>query len=139
MTTPDVTSRLLGYAGLLPFVACGWASVFAESAGESARLALLGYGAVIASFLGGIHWGVAMIRPGKPLLFVWGIVPSLLGWSAQMMPTRAGLYLLATTLVFVLMVDRRLYPRHGLQDWIALRSQLTAVATASCVFAAWAS
>ena len=40
----------------------------------------------IASFLGAIHWGLAMRGPASPRAqifpFVWGVVPSLLAWLA---------------------------------------------------------
>ena len=43
-----------------------------------ARMALLGYGATIASFLGAIHWGLVMreglAQPVPSLL--WGVVPA---------------------------------------------------------------
>ena len=57
---PSTLARGLGVAGLLPFIA-GAAAVWLV--GPQDRLpaaALLAYAALIASFLGGIHWGLAM-------------------------------------------------------------------------------
>lgn len=52
----------LGLAGVLPFAATALASLAAAPWGDLALLALLAYGAVILSFLGGIEWGLASAR-----------------------------------------------------------------------------
>ena len=60
--------RRLGYAGLIPFVflaLCLW--LVGPELHPYVALSMQGYGAVIVSFLGGIHWGVgfrnALITP----------------------------------------------------------------------------
>ena len=41
------------------------------------------YAALIVSFLGGIHWGLAFRHTEPPLaLLAWGVVPSLVAWVA---------------------------------------------------------
>ena len=58
----------LGYAGLLPFVAgAGLVWLVRPEVHPYVALALSGYAAVILSFLGGIHWGLAMREPTPPL------------------------------------------------------------------------
>ena len=53
----------LGGLGLVPFVGLSIASQAIEGDLKTAALrGLLAYGAVILSFLGGIHWGAAMTR-----------------------------------------------------------------------------
>ena len=139
MQVPNSTARILGYAGLVPFVACAAASHGPAPWVALALAALAAYGAVIASFLGGVHWGMGFLRGhGASGSFAWGVVPSLLAWGALVLPASAGLLLLAATLVLALIVDRRMYPRHGLQGWLGLRLQLTTVAALSCVVGAWA-
>ena len=98
-------------------------------------LALLAYGAVIASFLGAIHWGLAMREASAPpaLSWVWGVVPSLLGWVAVLLGQAQGLVLMATLLGACWAVDRALYPRHRVQAWLPMRLQLTLVASFSCL------
>ena len=102
------------------------------------RKLLLAYGATIASFLGAIHWGLAM-RSGapEPIAFLWGVAPSLVAWTALLQPTPWGLLLLAGLLLLCFGVDRRLYARHQLQGWLPMRLRLTLVACASCLAAAW--
>ncbi|MGC8468710.1 MAG: DUF3429 domain-containing protein [Acetobacteraceae bacterium] len=82
----------LGLAGVLPFIACGLAALDAGAGLAGAGFAaLLGYGAVILSFLGGVHWGLVLQEPppghpagtrydGRRLLL--GTLPALAGWAA---------------------------------------------------------
>ena len=132
-----VATRLatqLGYGGLLPFVA-GAALVWGvrPDAHPYVTLALAAYAAVIVSFLGGIHWGLALRLPQPPaLLLVWGVVPSLVAWVAVMMPPSAGLVILGFTLLTCYAVDRRVYVQQGLAHWLLLRFRLSAVASLSC-------
>ena len=61
---PDVppAAAVLGLAGVLPFVAAAVGSLQPGPLGAFALTALIAYGAVILSFLGGIHWGMAIHR-----------------------------------------------------------------------------
>ncbi len=136
---PSQLARHLGYAGLVPFALLA-ALLWAVRADwqELAAAALVGYGAVIASFLGGVHWGIAgQLPPGDAKFhFVWGVVPSLLGWVAVALPATAGLLLAALSLIACYAVDRRSYPRVGWAAWLPMRLQLTAVAVLSCLLGA---
>ena len=135
----DGRVRWLGYAGLLPFVTCAGVANMPHPASGLALQALVGYAAVIVSFLGGIHWGFGFVhRVSGWSPYVWGVTPSLLAWSALLLSVGQGLLLLAATLVLALAVDRRAYPRYGAGAWLGLRLQLTAVAFLSCLVGAWA-
>lgn len=96
--------------------------------------ALVAYGAVILSFLGGIRWGVAMSTLTSEQLLLplsVSVLPSLAGWSALLLPPRAGLLLLAVGFVSVLIADLRL---QSAPAWfISLRVPLSAGAIASLV------
>ncbi|MCY7389431.1 MAG: DUF3429 domain-containing protein [Burkholderiales bacterium] len=136
LPVPHGAARL-GYAGLLPFVALALAAWVAPSAYRAqAAHALLAYGATIASFLGAIHWGLAMREQStqQPGAFVWGVIPSLVAWVALLLPLSQGLVTLALLLGICLAVDRRSYPAHGLEKWLTMRLQLTVVA-AVCLIA----
>jgi hypothetical protein len=127
----------LGYAGLIPFVALAAAAWLAPVAHRAqAAFALLAYGATIASFLGAIHWGLAMRGPltPQPGPFVWGVFPSLVAWVALLLPLSQGLVTMALLLGICLAVDRRSYPAYGLGDWLSMRLHLTVVA-ALCMLA----
>jgi len=132
---PSAMAWRLGYAGLLPFVGGAlllwlvWPEVHPDVA-----LALSAYAAVIISFLGGVHWGLAMRMPG-PLntgMLVWGVVPSLVAWVAVVMPAYAGLVIHGAMLLVCYAVDRRIYPQAGVAQWLTLRFRLSAVAAVSC-------
>ena len=138
--TPSTAARVLGLAGLLPFIAgaAGLAALDAPGLQAWAGSALVAYGALIATFLGGIHWGLAMRGvPPVSLRLGWGVSPSLLAWVAVLLPVGLGLLLLAGLLAVCYAVDRRLYASAGLSGWLGLRLQLTSVATLSCLAGAW--
>ena len=124
----------LGHAGLLPFAA-GAALIWLvrDEVRPYVEHALAAYGALIVSFLGGVHWGVALRqpRPDRRLL-AWGVTPSLVAWAVVLMPPSTGLAVLGAALVACYLVDRQLYPAHGLQAWLTLRFRLTAVASSCC-------
>jgi hypothetical protein len=129
----------LGYAGLIPFV-LGAVLMFlvADEVHPLVAIALTAYGAVIASFLGGIHWGLAL-RENTPLRtfhLLWGVTPSLLAWVAVIMPAYAGLPLLGLLLLACYLVDRKTWPAVGLKQWMTLRFRLTLVSVLSCLLGA---
>ena len=139
---PDTTALRLAYAGLLPFV-LGALLVWAVHADVQAYalLALSAYAAVVLSFLGGMHWGLAMRQPqpSPPTQvrgLVWGVVPALVAWPAAVMPPHAGLVILGAMLIVSYAVDRRLYPAQGVAAWLTLRFRLSAVAGLSCFIGA---
>jgi hypothetical protein len=85
-------ATLLGNFGLLPFYALAllhWLPLKPVSE-RLAELAFVGYAAVILSFLGAVHWGLAVSTPqlGKSRIrsaLGWGVMPSLLGWAVLML------------------------------------------------------
>jgi Protein of unknown function (DUF3429) len=133
----SATTRALGIAGLLPFLAAALASLLAPPAwDDAAARALVAYGAVIVSFLGGIHWGAPTdaARDGARL---WGVLPSLLAWPMLLLPSsRWALLGLAAALLLCWAVDRARYPGLGLASLLPLRTLLTGVAVACCLAAA---
>ena len=136
--------RRLGYAGLTPFVLLAFLLwVVDAELHPFIALSMAGYGAVIVSFLGGIHWGIGFrnaitMHNAPPVHFVWGVIPSLLAWIGVMRPAFAGLPLLGAVLIACYVMDRRTWPAAGLGQWLNLRLHLTIVASLSCFFAAGA-
>lgn len=134
----------LAYAGLLPFVGLALMAWLVDMALlPMVAVALCSYAALIASFLGGVHWGVAWVRAASGAtvpagLLVWGVAPSLLAWPGILMPAHAGLVWQGALLLVCYAVDRRLYPAVGLGRWLTLRFRLSSVAALSCFIAAGA-
>ena len=137
---PGPEAWALGLAGLLPFL-LGAAGVwfFPFEWPDLAATALLTYAAVIVSFLGGIHWGLAM-RTATPAnaRLVWGVIPSLLGWLAILLDAPWGHVVLTLSLLACLAVDRVVYRTMGLSAWLPLRAVLTVVAGLSVAVGGWA-
>ncbi len=132
-------AKQLGYAGLLPFITLAamlW--MVRADLRNAVTLALTGYGAVIASFLGGVHWGIAQRLSTDAARFHtwWGVAASLLAWVALIVPADVRLPLLGLVLLACYVVDRRSYPRVGLAAWLPLRLHLTIVAVLSCALGA---
>lgn len=138
-TDLPVNARRLGTAGLLPFAAGAllvWLVRDQEAHGFVAQ-ALSVYAALIVSFLGGIHWGLAFRHAEPPMpLLLWGVVPALVAWPAVLMPPWSGLVLHGVMLVACYAVDRRIYPAEGVARWLTLRFRLSAVAALCCFIAA---
>lgn len=132
------TALRLGHAALVPFVA-GAALVWIVNAEahEYATLALAAYAALVISFLGGVHWGLALAqRAPLASLFAWGAAQALLGWVAVMMPPRSGLVIDGIVLVAGYLVDRKVYPAHGAGRWLTLRFRLAGIAALACFLGA---
>lgn len=137
---PSHLAWAMGIAGLFPFVAGAALQWFSPPGWRMlAASALLTYGAVIVSFLGGIHWGLAM-RGGSPAnaRLVWGVTPSLLGWLAILLDAPWGHVVLTLSLLACFAVDRVVYRAMGLAAWLPLRAVLTAVAAVSVAVGGWA-
>lgn len=133
----------LGYGGLLPFIALA-----ALAGGDPHhRLAwsdaLAGYGAVILSFIGALHWGVAMSAPGldparRRRAFVWSVVPALLAWPATLLAGSLAPLILLLGFVLHIVQDKMLAEPAGLPVWyLPLRWRLTVVACICLLANAW--
>jgi hypothetical protein len=133
----SLTTRALGWSGLLPFVSGALAvSVGPPAWHDTALRALIAYGAVIVSFLGGIHWG-SPTSAAHDSARAWGVVPSLLAWPLLLLPaSRFALIGLAASLALCWAVDRARFPAMGLSALLPLRTLLSSVAILSCLLAA---
>ncbi len=109
-----VSAAWLGGLGAVPFAALALAFALLDGwPRTSISHALVAYGATILSFLGGVHWGLAIAPSGasdqgnlRTRLMV-SVVPSLVGWSALLVDTRPGLFILAAAIALMLWVDLR--------------------------------
>lgn len=134
----------LGLAGLIPFYACAVAAV-ALPGGQPQAYALtllLAYGAIILSFLGGVHWGLAMAGFGAPSVLQpmdhppksmswkrlgWSVAPSIAGWAAFFHPNaEVGLVILMAAFLATLFGDLKAMEAEAAPTWyLPLRHVLT--------------
>lgn len=124
----------LGFGGLLPFVVLALLGVWDVHHRELWQKMLLSYGAVILSFVGALHWAVAMVHPAtqnQPAngVYAWSVMPSLVAWVALLVSPVLGATLLLGGLLAHYRQDLRLARALALPGWyLPLRLQLTAVA-----------
>ena len=124
----------LGYGGLLPFLALAPASLLDHHHGVVWSDALYAYGAIILSFVGALHWGLAMSLPGlderqRAALYLWSVVPALIAWPAVLFSPVLAAPLLIVGFVAHYLQDRRLVRRAPLPAWyLPLRLRLSGFA-----------
>ncbi|MFD0666621.1 DUF3429 domain-containing protein [Ramlibacter sp. MAHUQ-53] len=142
-TAPPVEVACLGYGGLVPFVALALLAQVDPPHADVWSRALAGYGAVILSFVGALHWGVAMSAAHldtalRRRAFAWSVVPALMAWPAAMQAGAMPLLVLVAGFVLHLVQDRRLAVHAQLPGWyLPLRWRLTAVACLCLSVNAW--
>jgi hypothetical protein len=139
--TPSVPAvpKYLGYAGLIPFLGLSAGLWFIPQQYESSiSLALLAYGAVILSFMGAIHWGVAIELENtlQKMQLGWSVVPALIGWVALLLPVIYGYSILIIAFSALCIVDSYMTKQKAMPPWYPrLRVPLTAVVVLSLISA----
>jgi hypothetical protein len=143
-TKVPLSAAWLGGLGALPFIGLAGAMPFLVGAPRSvAAHALVAYGATILSFLGGIHWGLAIGRPAGadqtklPARLILSVIPSLAAWAALLVADTTGLFILATAVAAMLWVDLRAARIGEAPRWYpALRIPLTCIVVAALILGA---
>lgn len=139
------TVSWLGYGGLIPFVVLTPASLLDQHHGAGWSDALYAYGAIILSFIGALHWGLAMSLPElserqRSAWFMWSVVPALIAWPAVLFSPPLAAPLLIVGFIAHYLQDRRLVSQAALPRWyLPLRLRLTCVAVVSLVAGVFAS
>lgn len=124
-------SMLLQYLGLIPDL---------ELPERLFYHLLMTYAALIASFLGGIRWGLALQREAPAAIanrLLWvSVIPCLIGWAALALPRPYDNLVLLGLFLWLVMIDVRLVLRGLAPRWFGmLRIGLTALVLASLVVA----
>lgn len=121
------TATLLGLAGLLPFAASAvliWSPTFRELATASLEI----YSAVILSFIGAVHWGVALSHKEeaeRDRRLVFSVLPALAAWVLLLLPPLFSLPLLMTAFILVWAVERLVFSKLLPSWYLLLRAGLT--------------
>jgi len=139
------TVAWLGYGGLLPFLVLTPATLLDHHHGAVWSDALYAYGAIILSFIGALHWGLAMTLPElserqRSAWFAWSVVPALIAWPAVLFSPPLAAPLLVFGFIAHYLQDRRLARQATLPDWyLPLRLRLSSVAVVCLVAGVFAS
>ncbi|MFW5681304.1 MAG: DUF3429 domain-containing protein [Pseudomonadota bacterium] len=130
-------ASVLGFAGLIPFVLPTVALWLLPPAyAPFLHNALIGYGLAIASFMGGVQWGLGIVKAGDPrrMARVLGqsVVPPLIAWFGVLGPFPWQYPALILAFLLVVWVDLRLVREDLAPGWYPLlRIPLTACVVVS--------
>ena len=133
----EKTAKLLGYAGLIPFIIFSIGSWFQLPFISDSIYILTAYAAIILSFMGAIHWGIAMSRSeyqnGK--YFIASVIPGLSAWLALLLPQRYAITLLMIGFIALIIYDWSVEKPQRLPGWyIPMRNRLTLVVVMCLIF-----
>ena len=121
-------ASLMGFGGLIPFFVCAGAAHSGVAPWNVLAVMACGvYGSVILSFVGAVHWGLAMRGDRDPHWFIWSVMPAIYAWLPTLV-LDPGLTLIALVPGFFLSwwVDYRAWRDGLLPDWyMQLRHILT--------------
>ena len=133
-------ANILGYSGTIPFISLAVillldASSTTPAASGLAASALHLYGAIILSFLGGLHWGrIACnpdIKPSDKWFLIYSVIPSLIGWSSYLLADiwQDTALMLIAGFIISYVIDIRFIRLGAWQSWMKpLRTNLTLIA-----------
>jgi hypothetical protein len=134
-------AQLLGYAGLIPFIALSIGTWVELPIIQRPHYLLQAYAAVILSFMGAVHWGMVISVPSEEAraqLFA-SVVPPLLGWIALMLPQVIAYSLLTLSFIGLCFYDGIVSRKSALPSWyVPMRVVLTSIVVLCLVLAAFA-
>lgn len=138
-----MSALIPGIAGLIPFWVLALSDVI--STGIPVLVALVGfitYGAVILSFVGAIWWGLAAAASSGPkaMMFLWSVIPALIGWLATLVAADLGVLILAAGFLLQWLFDAGLVSQYPeiMPRWVfRLRTLLTAGVLIAVTLAWW--
>jgi hypothetical protein len=127
-----IIALLLGWAGVLPFAAFVMSATLGQPGHAGAAMAaLVGYGSIILSFMGGVLWGLQMSQSRSQAAYVASIVPALTAAAAMVLQAPFGIWLLLCGFAGLLAYDLPLSRSGGAPNWYpVLRWQLTTAVVA---------
>jgi Protein of unknown function (DUF3429) len=139
-TSMPWVAAILGAAGLIPFVGLALAPlVNLEPFGRDPLSVLAFYGAIILSFMGAVHWGLAMAdtQAVRSSGYIVSVIPALVGWFAiSFLPLPVTLRVIAAAFMLLLLFDLRAVRIAQAPAWYGrLRVPLTVVVVPALLIA----
>ena len=138
MTRAPRAATILGWCGVLPFIALAGATAF--QLGDPAQVsgALRLYGAIILSFMGGVHWGAATKQnEARASPYLVSVLPALWAFAMAFTPAPMGFAGMAVGFAILMAYDLRCVRQGDLPQWYGrLRLSLTAIVCLCLVVAA---
>ncbi len=140
--TFPLVGKCLGYGGVIPFIALALSlalGIELDVLGiTDATGKLLGYGAVIISFIGAVHWGLALhaARSRQTRIYVYSVIPALAAWAWYFFAARTALFGMAVTIVAMYFVDRLLLADLVPAGYLKMRLHLTVIVALCLLLAA---
>jgi hypothetical protein len=129
----ESTAKILGYAGLTPFIVLSIASWLQIPFDIDLISMLVTYAAIILSFMGAVHWGIAISsnQDASEYLIV-SVMPALLAWPALLVPPTYALLLLLFGFIALYTYDLSTQKKQQLPGWyLPMRKRLTIVVVIS--------
>ena len=114
----EILAQILTYAGTLPFLGAAIIpTVQADFLGLNYNQIILTYGAVIASFIAGIHWGIYLFKDTALNLFVHSNIAALLAWFAVVASVPGSAGILIICFLYLLFIDKQLANAGTIEAW----------------------
>jgi hypothetical protein len=132
------SATYLTYAGIIPFVFLAKLTIFdVNFFNIAAYPLLLVYAAVIAAFIGGIHWGLYLFKEAPLNLFVHSNIITLAAWLAAAGMLPFNLLVLAGCFIYLYLIDMKLNQQGVTEAWFhQLRTHASAAVIISLLLVA---
>ncbi|MCW5626425.1 MAG: DUF3429 domain-containing protein, partial [Burkholderiales bacterium] len=117
------TPLWIGAGSLLPFVLlAGALFIVPEAYRPMLHEWLRSWSAVVLTFVGALHWGIAMLHRDmrereRNTAMAWSFVPAVVAWICLLLPQRTGLLLIGAMFVVHFSMDLALAKRFSIADW----------------------
>jgi hypothetical protein len=121
--------ELAAYAGVAPFLLCllGVGLFPGYEQRELAQRVAVAYGAVVLTFVGGVHWGLALAGrlQWRPVRLVGAVAPAIVAAAAVVVGGQRGLALLVVGLGVFWLYEHREVGRELPDEYVSLRRNLS--------------
>ena len=127
----NTTAEIVSYAGVVPFVLCllGVALLRDYEYREVSQRIAISYGAAVLSFVGAVHWGLALAGylPWRLTRIGASVLPALVGVTATILGGQRGLALLVVGFGVFWLYEHRSLGGELPPDYLSLRRNLSLV------------